>query len=306
MKVINFGSLNIDHVYNVDHIVAPGETIAAKNIQIMPGGKGLNQSIALARAGTETYHAGCVGSDGDWLAQMLLDAGVKTDYLKKVEEVNGHAIIQVNKNGQNCIIIYGGSNIVLTKEHVDAILEQVKEDAVVLVQNEISHVPYIAQRCKEKGIPLAFNPSPFTPELLETFPFDAVTYLLINETEGFQITGCDDPRKIVDMLLSKYPKMKIVLTLGGNGALYKDADEEYLVPTFPVKVVDTTGAGDTFTGFFLGRILKGERTDAALRYANAAASIGVTQMGAASSIPTLEAVEEFLLQFERENRDGSI
>lgn len=299
MKVINFGSLNIDHVYNVDHIVAPGETIAAQNLQHMPGGKGLNQSIALAKAGIETYHAGCVGSDGAWLVKLLIEADVKTDYLKQVEEVNGHAIIQVNKNGQNCIVIYGGSNLALKREQIDATLEKIEDDGLVLIQNEISYVPYIAQRCKERGIPLAFNPSPFAPELMDVFPFDAVTYLLINETEGYQITGYNDKEKIVDMLLERYPRMKIVLTLGGDGVLYKDTEQEYLVPTFPVKVVDTTGAGDTFTGFFLGRVLKGDSVETALRYANAAASIGVTQMGAASSIPTLKSVEEFLLQFEK-------
>lgn len=298
MRILNFGSMNIDHVYQVDHITAPGETIASSRLQFLPGGKGLNQSIALAKSGAETYHAGCSGTDAAILLELLKTSGVRLDYLRPVDQVNGHAIIQVNKDGQNSIIIYGGSNTAVTPQMVDEVLDQFSaENTMVLIQNEISQVAYIATKCQEKKIPLAFNPSPYSAEL-ETFPFEAVTYLLINETEGKQISGLRDPEQIVDFLLKKYPQMRVVLTLGGDGAYYADAGCRICQQAFRVKAVDTTGAGDTFTGFFLGLIMKGCKIEKALRYACAAAAISVTASGAATSIPTLEEVEAFLAERE--------
>ena len=296
MRVLNFGSLNIDHVYRVDHIVAPGETLAALSLDFAAGGKGLNQSIALAKAGVETYHAGCLGTDGGWLRQMLEDSGVDTRHLIDVDTVNGHAIIQVNKDAQNCIIIHGGSNQAITKEQIDTTLAQFTQDTMVLLQNETSHVDYIVQRCKELNIPVAFNPSPFTPDLVERVPFEAVSYLLINETEGQAISGKEDPQEIVATLLERYPGMHVVLTLGGDGVCYAHKDQKVRQAAFRVKAVDTTAAGDTFTGFFLGSLLSGKSIEETLRYANGAAALAVTVSGAAPSIPTLEKVEAFLAE----------
>lgn len=295
MHILNFGSMNIDHVYQVDHITAPGETIAATQLQFMPGGKGLNQSISLAKTGIKTYHAGCSGADAGMLRELLETSGVHLDYLKPVEQVNGHAIIQVNREGQNSIIIYSGSNGAVTPPMVDETLEHFSgEDTLVLIQNEISQVSYIANKCKEKHIPLAFNPSPYSAEL-DQFPFNAVDYLLINETEGNQISGLQDPQEIADSLLEKYPRMRVVLTLGGDGVYYADAQQKIRQEAFEVDAVDTTGAGDTFTGFFLGLMMQGYEVKKALRYACAAAAISVTAPGAAASIPTMAEVEKFLM-----------
>lgn len=294
MKILNFGSLNIDHIYRVDHIASPGETVTAIDLQYQAGGKGLNQSIALAKSGVDTYHVGCVGKDGDILVSLLQQAGVKIDYLKPVEELNGHAIIQVSRNGQNSIIIHKGSNQAMTKKHVDWALGEVQPGDLVLLQNETSQVFYIAQSCREKNIPLAFNPSPFTQNLMADFPFEAVTYLLINETEGMQISGYREPRKIAKALLERFPQMQIVLTLGKKGVLYTDCYCMVQQDAFPVQAIDTTGAGDTFTGFFLGHILQGDNIKNALCTASAAAAISVTRFGAAASIPDLESVKQFL------------
>ncbi len=294
MRILNFGSMNIDHVYRVDHIAAPGETIADLQLEFTAGGKGLNQSIALARSGVETYHAGCVGTDGQMLVELLKSAGVRLDYLKPVEEVNGHAIIQVSREGQNSIIIHGGSNHAITQNQVEETLAHFGPDDLVLLQNETSQVDHVAWVCREHKIPLAFNPSPFTPDLLARFPFEAVTYLLINETEGRQISSCQEPEQIVSSLLAKYPAMRVVLTLGGDGVYYADQGQRIRQDGFRVKAVDTTGAGDTFTGFFLGLTMQGYDVERALRYACAAAAISVTSFGAAASIPTVEAVERFV------------
>lgn len=293
MRVLNFGSLNIDHVYQVDHIVMPGETLSSENLEFVPGGKGLNQSIALARAGVETYHAGCVGRDGAMLLDQLRQAGVDTRFTRTLDTVNGHAVIQVNREGQNSILIYGGANTALTREMVDETLAAFGKPDLVLLQNEISQVCYLAQACRDRGIPLAFNPSPYSDSLRD-FPFDAVRYLLINETEGNQITGETEPEKIAARLLEKYPDMRVVLTLGGSGVYYRDKEENCKQAGFHVRAVDTTGAGDTFTGFFLGSALAGETVAQALRWACAAAALSVTRPGAAPSIPRREEVQAFL------------
>ena len=293
MRILNFGSLNIDHIYRVTHIVSPGETIAASSLSFAAGGKGLNQSIALSKSGLPTYHAGCIGTDGMMLRQILADSGVKLDYLRPVDSVNGHAVIQVNDNGQNSIVIFGGSNHAITKEQVDQTLADFTPGDMVLMQNETSMVSYIAQQCKEAGIPLAFNPSPISSALLEEFPFDAVSYLLVNETEAYDITGCRKPEEVADVLLQKYPSMQLVMTLGSDGVYYADKQQRLHQSGFPVEAVDTTGAGDTFTGFFLGLIMQNRSCQDALRYACAAAAIAVTRPGAAPAIPSLEEVETF-------------
>ena len=294
MPILNFGSMNIDHIYRVDHITAPGETIASQALQYSPGGKGLNQSISLAKSGAEVYHAGYAGKDGSMLVDLLEQSGVRTDYLKTVDTVNGHAIIQVNREGQNSIIIHSGSNGALTQAMVDETLDLFRDDVLVLIQNETSQVEYIARQCAARHLTLAFNPSPYSPEL-ESFPFDAVSYLLINETEGFQISGEEEPDRIVDYLLARYPHMHVVLTLGSKGVLYAEESRRIHQDAFRVNAVDTTGAGDTFTGFFLGLTVQGFPAEDALRFACAAAALSVTQIGAAASVPTMAQVEEFLL-----------
>ncbi|MCI7640243.1 MAG: ribokinase [Clostridiales bacterium] len=296
MRVLNFGSLNIDHIYRVDHIVSPGETLAASSLSFAAGGKGLNQSIALAKSGMLTYHAGCIGSDGQSLEDILSQNGVKLNYLEKTDSVNGHAIIQVNAQGQNSIVIFGGSNRSITQEQVDRTLADFTPQDLVLMQNETSMVCYIAQRCKELHIPLAFNPSPISSELLDTFPFDAVSYLLVNETEAYDITKEKEPDRVAAFLLEKYPEMKLVMTLGGDGAYYADKNMALQQPAFHVEAVDTTGAGDTFTGFFLGLVMQGKDYQEALRYACAASAIAVTKQGAAPAIPTLDMVNDFLVK----------
>ena len=294
MAIYNFGSLNIDHIYRLPHIVTPGETLAASTLSFAAGGKGLNQSVALAQSGAETYHAGCIGSDGVWLKTLLEEKGVRTSHVRQVDTVTGHAIIQVTDEGENSIVIFGGANQALTETQADALLAQLTPDDLVLLQNETSCVSYIARRCKELGIPLAFNPSPISEQLLEEFPFDAVRYLLVNQTEAKAIAGTDLPEKAAQILLAKYPDLHLVMTLGSRGVYYRDRAETFTQPGFPVHAVDTTGAGDTFAGFFLGLISQGFPCPEALRYACAAAAIAVTRPGAAPSIPCLAEVKQFL------------
>ncbi|AOT69664.1 ribokinase [Geosporobacter ferrireducens] len=294
MKILNFGSLNVDYIYEVEHFVLPGETISSKHLTVTSGGKGLNQSIALAKAGMMPFHAGAIGkADQDMFIGLLNNSGVNTDYIKILPEPSGHAIIQVDQNGQNCIILHGGTNQQINGEFVDRVLEHFNSGDILLLQNEIASIPYMMERAHEKGMRIYFNPSPANQKLYD-YPMDYVDTLILNEVEGEQLTGEKNVNDIIAHLLKKYPEMKIVLTLGERGVEYADKDRREYHGIYENKVVDTTAAGDTFTGYFIGSIAKEMDIKEALKYASAAAAIAVSKLGAACSIPSLEEVEDFL------------
>ena len=295
MKILNIGSLNIDKVYAVDHFVSAGETLTAPRMDTFAGGKGMNQSIALARAGAEIYAAGAVGSDGEFLVELLKDSGANVEHLQILPSApTGHAIIQLVPQGQNCIIISAGANGLLTEEYIDATLSHFGPGDLLLMQNETNNVAYAMKKAKEKGLQIAFNASPIGPELFE-YPLELVDYFLINEIEGQAIAGIEetDHEKILEALLRRFPTAAIVLTLGGDGVLYGKGDDRARHDIFRVNVVDTTAAGDTFCGYFLTSIAKGLEPQQALHMASMASALAIGVKGAANSIPTWSQVEEF-------------
>lgn len=289
MKILNFGSLNLDYVYSLDHIVKGGETISSTKMEVFCGGKGLNQSIALARAGIPVFHAGLIGESGESLLNACKESGVDTTYIKRVEGKSGHTIIQVDKNGQNCIILFGGSNQLQTKENIDEVLSNFDNGDMLLLQNEINLLDYIIDKAYEKGIMIALNPSPYD-EKLDKCDLSKVSLFLLNEIEGEQITGKKEPEVIMDQIAKMYSISKVVLTLGGEGAVYQDETGKYKQEIFPVNVVDTTAAGDTFTGYFIAGLIKNMPIKKGLEMAAKAASIAVSREGATSSIPKIEDV----------------
>lgn len=294
MKILNFGSLNIDKVYKVPHFVRPGETISSENYQCFPGGKGLNQSIAAARAGQQVFHAGCVGADGDFLTQVLLDAGVDIRYVKKNDTVTGHALIQVSASGENCIILFGGSNQEISREYIDQVLADFAEGDILILQNEISNMDYLLKKGSEMGMRIMLNPSPMD-DFLKNADLSGVTWLMLNETEGSELTGENDPDRILQVLLSRYPNLQVILTLGGDGAVYgASACDSIRQPCYPAVAVDTTAAGDTFTGYFAAAMVEGKTPREALQLAACAAAITVSGEGASVSIPVRSQVEEKL------------
>ena len=213
MKVLNFGSMNVDYVYQVDHILIPGETLASSERNVFCGGKGLNQSIALAKAGIPVYHAGLVGEGGDALLDTCRENGVNTQFVKRVEGPCGHTMIQVDKNGQNSILLFGGSNRCMTKAFVDEVLENFDKGDMLLLQNEINELSYIIDSAYEKGMMIILNPSPYD-SALEECDLTKVSLFLVNEIEGEQITGEQEPEKILEKMKEKYPHSSVVLTLG--------------------------------------------------------------------------------------------
>lgn len=291
MKVLVFGSLNIDHVYQLPHPLRPGETLSSLSYQRNTGGKGLNQAIALARAGQEVWFAGGIGSDGLFLRDALVSEGVDVRLLRVTDTPTGHAIIHVDAEGGNSIVLYGGANQCVTEEAIREAVAQCQPGDLLLLQNEINLVPQIIRAAKECGLQIALNPSPASPEMAR-WPLDMVDWLLLNEVEGHDLTGCTDLEDILDGLLAKYPACRIVLTLGAEGAIYADGQQRVHQPAIGVKAVDTTAAGDTFTGYFLQAILSDRTVTEALQRAAHAAAIAVSRPGASASIPRADEVAE--------------
>lgn len=289
MKVLNFGSLNLDYVYQVESILIPGETQASKDRQIFCGGKGLNQSIALAKAGIPVYHAGMIGDGGEILLETCRENGVNTEFIRKIEGPCGHTVIQVDKDGQNCILLFGGANRSITREFVDEVLSTFDKGDIILLQNEINELDYIIDRAYEKGMMIILNPSPYDDKL-KACDMSKVSLFLVNEIEGYQITGEKEPEKILAAVKEKYPSAKIVLTLGGDGSVYQDETGVYHQGIFKVKAVDTTAAGDTFTGYFISSIIDGMPVQEGLEMAAKASAIAVSRPGATASIPLKQEV----------------
>lgn len=289
-RILNFGSLNVDHVYTVEHFVRPGETIDSLEMEVFPGGKGLNQSVAFARAGAEVYHAGKIGKDGGFLTQLLQSAGVDVSFVETINGYTGKAIIQVEEStGQNSIILYGGANRQMTELYIDQVLGAFSGNEILVLQNEINLVEYILRKASKKGMLVALNPSPIGEEL-KHLDLHGVTWLLLNEIEGEALTGEKEPERITDVFLKQYPQMKIVLTLGKDGALYRDKDKNFRQAIYSTQAVDTTAAGDTFTGYFLAASARGASPEEAMEEAAKASAITVSRPGAAVSIPTRQEV----------------
>ena len=290
MKMVVFGSLNIDKTYSLEDFVRPGQTVSASGMEQFCGGKGFNQAIALRRAGNAVCFAGAVGRDGGMLLDALDRNGINREHVKVTPGATGHAIIQLDSKGGNCIIILAGANGEITEADVTNTLASFGAGDLIVLQNEISCVPYILRCAREKGMLVAFNPSPYDAKIADC-DLSCVDYLLVNEVEGAGMAGCAAPDAILDVLHSRYPALNIVLTLGSDGAVYQDRHgARYACGIHKVEAVDTTAAGDTFTGFFLSEILRHGDARKALRIASVAAGIAVSRKGAEPSIPVMETV----------------
>lgn len=290
MKILNFGSMNIDYVYQVDHFIRPGETFASLSMAAGCGGKGLNQSIALAQAGNEVYHACKIGAEGGFLVEKLREKGVDTRYILPGEGSCGHAIIQVDPSGQNCILLYGGTNQQMTEGFIDSVLEDFGEGDVLVLQNELNLTGYMIGKARERGMRVAFNAAPFD-EKIAGYPLEKLSWLVLNEVEGAALADTADEDAIPGILRARYPDVNILLTLGKRGCVYHGADGSVIRgKAITVEAVDTTAAGDTHFGFFLRGILDGGSVEEALKLASVASGIAVTRPGAADSVPTYEEV----------------
>ena len=289
MKLYNLGSLNIDYVYQVDHFVRAGETLSSESMHVFPGGKGLNQSIALAKAGVAVIHGAVVGDNGGFLLEILEQAGVETGRIKKSNGPSGHAIIQVDKTGQNCIMLYPGTNHECDKNYLEEFLCDAAENDVLLLQNEMSGLAQALEIAHEKKMQVAFNPSPF-PADIGMLPTEHVKWWFCNEIEGGALVGGNTPDEIAALFVEKFPESNLILTLGEDGSMFVNRDGIIRQAAYKTRAVDTTAAGDTFSGYFLAALVGGKDAAFALDIASKASSITVSRPGASSSIPTYSEV----------------
>lgn len=283
MKYITFGSLNIDRFYAVNEIAKPGHTIACKGYKESVGGKGLNQSIAMARAGLDVVHFGTVGSDGAILIDYLKDNGVDTSFIRR-SGLTGHAIIQVDDQGENAILLYGGANHQVSDVLIGEFRDFIQKGDVVILQNEINRLEEVLEVAFNQGCSVVLNPSPYTQDL-NRLDLGKVDLLVVNEHELEMLSMLPYKQALRD-LTQKHPNLNIVLTRGSKGAVFASADTFEHVAGMVVDVVNTTGAGDTFLGYFVAGYFKGH-IQKALTSANVAAGIAVTKEGSAESIPKL-------------------
>lgn len=293
MKLAVVGSINMDMTVTAERIPLKGETLRGDSLSHIPGGKGANQAVAMAKLGADVEMFGCVGNDenGRNLLKHLKEVGVKTDHVDVLEDTpTGIAMITVGDN-DNTIIVVPGANGRVDREYVDGIKEELKKFDMVVLQHEIplDTVHYVIEFCAEQNIPVVLNPAPAAEVPMDII--EKVTYVTPNEHEAVLIFGNE---LTTEELLRKYPE-KLVITQGSRGVSACLKNQEILnVPVRPAKVVDTTGAGDTLNGAFAVQIANGADMKTALTYANTAASLSTEKFGAQSGMPSAEEVEKEL------------
>lgn len=290
MTIWNFGSINADHFYDVPHLPAPGETLAATAYRIGLGGKGANQSVAAARAGAEVRHIGAVGQDDAWAIDRLAQYGVKTDHIARVDVATGHAVIYVaTSDGENSIVIYPGANAAIELGAVKDALEAAATGDLLLMQNETGGQRAVAEVAKARGLRLIYSAAPFDADAVrDVLPY--IDTLIVNEVEARQLSTA------LDTDINALPVANVVVTLGSDGAIWHDigAGTEARVAAIRVTPVDTTGAGDTFAGYLAAGLDAGLTVKDAMGRAAAAAALKVTRPGTADAIPSADEVERFL------------
>jgi len=295
MTVFNIGSINIDHVYQVEHFVRPGETLTSNHYQKVLGGKGANQSIALAKANAPVMHVGAIGqADSDILVQLQA-SGVNTTHIAQTPDATGHAIIQVNQDAENAIVLFAGANHAITQAQIDIMLATADVNDWVLLQNETNFIDQSIAQAKARGLSIAFNPAPMDKTVVERV-INQIDLLIVNEVEAMDLFNVDSVEQAQQQFSLQYPKLNIILTLGSQGVRYINEHGVIEVSAFKVDAVDTTAAGDTFIGYCLAGLIENLPIEQMLKRACAASAICVTKAGASVSIPSLEQVNKFLEQ----------
>ena len=302
MRVYNFGSINIDYVYRVQHFVQPGETLASLSLETVLGGKGANQSVALSRAGVDVNHIGRVGSSDQWAVAALDGFGVNTQGVQQVDGPSGHAIIQVDDNGENSIVLHGGANQSFAADTLQTLLKDAQAGDWLLLQNECNALDEAFAIAAQKQLKIAFNPAPMSQSVRD-LALEQCQVLILNEVEAAQLAadgapaialndGVADNVQLVAALKARFPDVLIALTLGGKGAMLLKDNQTTHITAPAVDVVDTTGAGDTFVGYFLAGIISGLTAERAMQRACVAGALAVTVAGATPGIPESNAVDK--------------
>lgn len=304
-KLVVLGSINADHILNLDAFPSPGETVTGSHYQVAFGGKGANQAVAAGRSGADIAFIACVGSDdtGARVRQQLVQDKVDVAPVSVIEgESTGVALIFVNGEGENVIAIHAGANAALTPALVEAQHERIAQASALLMQLEspVESVLAAARIAQQNQTRVILNPAParkLSDELLAL-----VDIITPNETEAEKLTGIavkndDDAAKAAAALHAKGIGT-VIITLGSRGVWASVNGEGQRVPGFKVKAIDTIAAGDTFNGALLTALLEEKPLAEAIRFAHAAAAIAVTRPGAQPSVPWRKEIDDFLAQQE--------
>lgn len=285
MTIWNLGSINADMVYGLPHLPGPGETLAAKGLERFLGGKGANMSVAAARAGSEVSHIGAVGPDGRWAKDRLTEYGVDTRHITEVDVPTGHAIIAVDAEGENLIVLYPGSNHELEVQQLEQALSSASAGDLLVMQNETNAQVEAARLGHELGLTVCYAAAPFQADAVQAvLPY--LDFLILNQIEAEQL------QQATGLSAADLPVEHVVVTLGSNGARYHQRGKDPVVfDAHKVQAVDTTGAGDTFTGYVLAGMDRGMPLAQAITQANRAAALMVTRHGTADVIPDLKEVQ---------------
>ncbi len=287
MAVYNLGSINADLFYQVPHLLAPGETLASTEHSRGLGGKGANMSVAIARAAARAVHIGAVGSDGRWAVERLLEYGVDTRNIVELDVPTGHAVIMVDDHGENAILLYPGANRALTETHITSALAVATEADTFVFQNETSAQIEGATLASSKGMRVVYAAAPFDAHSVEAV-LPMLDILVMNAIEAQQLTDA------LGVALTDLPVRDVIVTLGGDGCRWVNTDDgtDKTFPAIPVTPVDTTGAGDTFTGFLVAGLDRGLPMEQAISLGQQAGAIMVTRHGTADVIPDLKDIED--------------
>ena len=288
MTVYNLGSINADGFYMLPHLVGPGETLAASSLYEGLGGKGANMSVAVARAGSVVHHIGAVGADGAWAIERLADYGVGTSFIQSVDDKTGHAIIMVDDNGENAIVIYSGANLRVSDANIAQALGQAKAGDFFITQNETNAQALAAKTAKDAGLRVVYAAAPFDASAA-TAVLPYLDLLILNQIEAEQL------ERATGMPAHELPIADVIVTLGSSGCLWHDnsAGTETKFAAQKVTPIDSTGAGDTFTGFVLAALDQGTSMAEAIDLGTKAAAIMVTRKGTADVIPALSEAQNF-------------
>lgn len=286
MAIWNLGSINADIVYTVPHIPAPGETLASTNRSVFLGGKGANMSVAVARAGAHVHHIGAVGSDGGWAVERLMEYGVDTRHISRINADTAQAIIAVDAQGENTIILHPGANILIPRDAMEQALTQAETGDTLIFQNETCLQLEAAKLAKTLGLRVGYAAAPFDADAVKAvIPY--LDFLILNEVEAEQLKAATGQAP-EDLGIKD-----VIVTLGSKGATWFGDEGAVDVAAYPVTPIDTTGAGDTFTGYVLAGLDRGQPMLQAMKTASKAGALMVTRNGAADAIPDLAEVQAF-------------
>lgn len=285
MAIWNLGSINADHFYHLPHIPAPGETLAAHALTTGLGGKGANMSVACARAGARCHHIGRVGADGIWARDRLMEYGIDTRFIEAGKAPTGHAIIALAEDGENAITLFAGANRNISTSQIGAALSEAAAGDWFVTQNETNGQVRAATQAKKLGLKLAYAAAPFEAEAVEAM-LPLIDLLILNAVEMAQLQAALG-RGPEDLNLPT-----VIVTKGPDGVDFYQNGAHSHAPAIPVTPVDTTGAGDTFTGYTLAGLDRGLSLPQSLRLASHAAALMVTRQGTADVIPDLREVQQ--------------